>query len=133
MFGKVLFAVSVTIGGSFGAGVAQADNIQNLGPYASDTLDQLQDWGYNVMLDGVGRDVRYLDDYQRWQCQVTGIHPVVSEPLKAGESQTIYVDVSCPSSNNSPTDNTGTLAWIHRFGSGLKCVVTPKCPVVVEE
>src|SRR4029077_12320063 len=25
------------------------------------------------------------------------------------------------------------LTWIHRFGSGLKCVVTPKCPVVVEE
>ena len=108
MVGKILLTVPIAVGGLLGPGEVHADNIMNLGTYAGDVIWQLQDWGYNVMLNGVGRDVRYLDDYQRWQCQVTGIHPVVSEPLKAGESQTIYVDLSCPPSNNSPTDNTGT-------------------------
>lgn len=61
MVGKVFVAVSVTIGGSFGAGVAHAENIMNLGTYAGDVIEQLQDWGYNVMLNGLDRDIAYMD------------------------------------------------------------------------
>jgi hypothetical protein len=31
------------------------------------------------------------------------IHPVVSEPLKAGEWQTVYVDLSCPGNPSGTT------------------------------
>jgi len=34
-------------------GVAGADPF---GPYADDTVSQLQAWGYHVMLNGVGKD-----------------------------------------------------------------------------
>ena len=50
MVAKALLAISLSIGGSFGAGLAHADNVQNLGTYAGDVVKQLQDWGYNVML-----------------------------------------------------------------------------------
>jgi hypothetical protein len=56
----------------------------------------LQDWGYNVMLNGLDRDIAYMDETHKRHCQVLGIHPVVSEPLKSGEFQTVYVDLSCP-------------------------------------
>ena len=103
MVGKVLFTVSLTIGGWFGAGVAHADNVQNFGTYAGDVLKQLQDWGYNVMLNGPDRDVAYMDDLQKRDCQVLGIHPTVSEPVKSGEFQTVYVDLSCPQNPSSTT------------------------------
>jgi hypothetical protein len=45
MVGKALFAVSLTIGGLLGPGVAHAENIMNLGTYAGDVIKQLQDWG----------------------------------------------------------------------------------------
>jgi hypothetical protein len=96
--------VSLTIGGWFGAGVAHADYIQYLGTYAGDVVKQLQDWGYNVMLNGLDRDVAYMDDSQKRHSQVLGIHPAVSEPVKSGEFQTVYVDLSClenPSSSTS--------------------------------
>jgi hypothetical protein len=107
MNGNPLVALPLTIAGFFGAGIGHADYVQNLGPYAGDTLKLFQDWGYNVILNGVQRDVLYLDEYQKQRCLVIGINPVVTQPLKAGEFQTIYVDLSCPPSNNNPTD-TGT-------------------------
>jgi hypothetical protein len=103
MVGKALFAVSLTIGGWFGAGVAHGDYVQNLGTYAGDVVKQLQDWGYNVMLNGLDRDVAYMDDFQKRDCQVLGIHPMVSEPIKSGEFQTVYVDLSCPQNPSSTT------------------------------
>jgi hypothetical protein len=103
MVGKALFAVSVAVGGVFGGGVAHAEYIQNLGTYAGDVIWQLQDWGYNVMLNGLDRDIAYMDETQKRYCHVLGIHPVVSEPLKAGEWQTVYVDLSCPSNPSSST------------------------------
>ena len=45
MVGKALFAVSLTIGGLLGPGVAHAENIMTLGTYAGDVIKQLQDWG----------------------------------------------------------------------------------------
>lgn len=37
-----------------------------------------EDWGYHVMLNGIGKDVRYLDQREKWACQVKAIHPTVS-------------------------------------------------------
>ena len=56
------------------------------------------------MLNGVGKDAGYLDEREKSACQVTGIHPTVSGPLPSGQFQTVYVDMSCPPSNNSPTE-----------------------------
>ena len=106
MSGRLVFGASLAICAlcTAGTGVAHADSF---GPYAGDTLNQLEAWGYNVMLNGVTRDVRYLDQYDRQQCQVTGIHPAVSGPLAAGEFETVYVDLSCLGSNNSNTTSAG--------------------------
>ena len=103
MVGKALLAVSLAVGSWFGAGVAHAENIMNLGTYAGDVIAQLQDWGYNVMLNGLDRDIAYMDETQKRECQVLGMHPVVSEPLKSGEWQTVYVDLSCPGNPSSST------------------------------
>ena len=101
--------LSLATGALLGAtGVAQADTIQNLGPYAGDVLNQLSDWGYTVMLNGVGKDAAYLDDHEKWACMVNGIHPTVSGPLATGQFQTVYVDLSCPTSNNGTTNGSGT-------------------------
>jgi hypothetical protein len=86
-----------------GSGFAQAD-IQSFGPYAGDTISQLHAWGYHVVLNGVGKDAGYLDEREKSACQVTGFHPTVSGPLPSGQFQTVYVDMSCPPSNNSPTN-----------------------------
>ena len=91
----------VAVGGFLGVGQAVADPF---GPYAGDTVSQLQTWGYTVMLNGVGKDAGYLDDREKSACQVLGIHPTVNGPLPSGQFQTVYVDMSCPPSNNSPTE-----------------------------
>jgi len=103
MVGKALFGVSVIFGSWFGAGVAHADNVMNLGTYAGDVIARLQDWGYNVMLNGLDRDIAYMDETHKRHCQVLGIHPTVSEPLDDGDWQTVYVDLSCPSNPSSST------------------------------
>src|SRR5262245_60304949 len=101
MVGKVLFAIAFAATGVLAPGVAHADNVMNLGSYAGDVIKQLQDWGYNVMLNGLNRDVAYMDETHKRHCQVLGIHPVVSEALKAGEFQTVNVDLNCPESPSS--------------------------------
>ena len=45
MVGKLILAVSLAVGGWFGAGVAHAEYIQNLGTYAGDVVKQLQGLG----------------------------------------------------------------------------------------
>src|SRR5215475_11581674 len=106
MVGKVLFAISFAATGVLAPGVAHADNVMNMGTYAGDVIKQLQDWGYNVMLNGLDRDIAYMDETQKRHCQVLGIHPIVSEPLKAGEWQTVHVDLSCPSNPSGTTPST---------------------------
>jgi hypothetical protein len=101
MVGKALFAVSLTVGALVAPGVAHAENVMNLGTYAGDVIKNLQDWGYTVMLNGLNRDIAYMDETHKRYCQVLGIHPVVSEPLKSGEFQTVTVDLSCPESPSS--------------------------------
>ena len=104
MLRQSVFAVTLTIGASFTAvGVANADYIQNQGTYAGDVIRQLQDWGYNVMLNGLNTDVRYMDQFQQRDCQVLGTHPAVSEPLPSGEFQTVFVDLSCWQNPSSTT------------------------------
>ena len=98
---KVCLVGGIATGGSLGMGVAGADP---WGPYAGDTVSQLQAWGYDVMLNGVGKDAGYLDAREKSACQVTGIHPTVSGPLPSGQFEAVYVDMSCPPSNNSPTE-----------------------------
>lgn len=99
--GAVSLAVSATVGWAAGA---HADYIQNQGTYAGDVLRQLQDWGYDVMLNGLGRDVLYMDAFQQRHCQVLGTHPTVSGPLESGQFQTVYVDLSCAENPNSLTN-----------------------------
>jgi hypothetical protein len=106
MVGKALFAMSVVAGGLLVPGVAQADNVMNLGTYAGDVIEQLQDWGYNVMLNGLDRDIAYMGEDNKRHCQVLGTHPVVSQPLEPGEFATVYVDLSCPGNPSSTSPST---------------------------
>ncbi|AKK29566.1 hypothetical protein [Mycobacterium sp. EPa45] len=85
-----------------GSHTAHAD-IPSFGPYAGDTVSQLQAWGYGVVFNGIAKDAGYLDEREKSACQVTGIHPTVSGPSPGGRFQTVYVDLSCPPSNNSPS------------------------------
>jgi hypothetical protein len=103
MVGKALTTVSlsVTLAGWIGAATAHADNVQNLGTYAGDVVKQLQDWGYNVMINGLSRDAASLDDFQKRHCQVLGTHPAVGGPLESGDFQTVYVDLSCQENNST--------------------------------
>jgi hypothetical protein len=103
MLAKAVIAVSLTIGGSLATPVAHADYIQNLGTYAGDVIAQLQDWGYNVMLNGLDRDIAYMDERQKRDCQVLGINPTVHEPLESGAFQTVFVSLSCPGNPSSST------------------------------
>ncbi|QEN16205.1 hypothetical protein ACRDU6_29045 [Mycolicibacterium sp. ELW1] len=100
---KVCLAGTGVAAAVLGSHVAQADS-PSFGPYAGDTIGQLQAWGYIVVLNGVGKDAGYLDEREKSACQVTGIHPTVSGPSPSGQFQSVYVDMSCPPSNNSPTD-----------------------------
>jgi hypothetical protein len=106
MIGKALVTMSVAAAGLLAPAAAQADNIMNLGTYAGDVIKQLQDWGYNVMLNGLDRDIAYMDENLKRHCHVLGIYPTVAEPLNAGEFQTVHVQLSCPenpaSSSPSP-------------------------------
>lgn len=101
MVSKTVVAISLSVCGVFGSGTAHADYIQNLGTYAGDVIAQLQGWGYNVMLNGLDRDIAYMDETQKRHCQVLGIHPTVSGPVESGAFQTIYVTMSCPSNPSS--------------------------------
>jgi hypothetical protein len=106
MVGKAVVAASLGIAGLIAPGVAHADNVMNLGTYAGDVIEQLQDWGYNVMLNGLDRDIAYMDETHKRHCQVLGIHPIVSGPLEADEWQTVYVDLSCPGNPSSTSPST---------------------------
>ena len=107
MGGRAFFAVSIAIGALVAPGSAHAENIMNLGQYAGDVIKQLQDWGYNVALNGLDRDIAYMDETLKRHCQVLGIHPTVSGPLKSGEFQTVSVDLSCPENPSSSSPSGG--------------------------
>ena len=87
MLAQPLFAIALFVGGTR-ARHSHSDT--------GDTLAQLESWGYNVMLNGVQRDVRYLEERQKHECLVTAVHPSVWGPLAPGEFQTVYVDLCMP-------------------------------------
>lgn len=60
---------------------------------AADTVGRLQDEGYNVALNGP-RTAPLSE------CIVTGIHPGDPGSVKPAQFTTVYVDISCPSTNN---------------------------------
>jgi len=63
------------------------------GSSASDTVNSLQAQGYNVQLNGsVTAPLS--------QCHVTGVHGDSAAPHDPTAFTTVYVDVSCPPSNN---------------------------------
>jgi hypothetical protein len=73
------------------AGVAQAASSQ--GSSAADTVSRLTDQGYNVQLNG-------SSGTPLTQCTVSGVHGESPGRVDSTQFVTVYVDVSCPSSNN---------------------------------
>ena len=73
------------------AGVAQAASSQ--GSSAADTVSRLTDQGYNVQLNG-------SSGTPLSQCTVSGVHGESPGRVDSTQFVTVYVDVSCPSSNN---------------------------------
>ncbi len=104
MLTRTLVAVTVTLSASMAtAGIANADYIQNQGTFAGDVIRQLQDWGYDVMLNGRNGDASYLDPYQQRDCQVLGTYPTVAGPIETGTFQTVYVELDCRQNPGSTT------------------------------
>jgi hypothetical protein len=82
-----------------------AEVVEGVSPCPTPSINQ-SDRGYYVRLNGLDRDIAYMDETQKRFCQVLGIHPVVSEPLKSVEFRTVYVDSSCPGNPPNTTPST---------------------------
>jgi hypothetical protein len=63
------------------------------GSNAADTVKNLQAQGYNVQLNGSVTSTLS-------QCIVTGVHGDSVGPIDPTQLTVVYVDISCPSSNN---------------------------------
>lgn len=63
------------------------------GSSAADTVRSLQAQGYNVQLNGSMTGPLS-------QCTVTGVHGDSAGRIDSTQFTTVYVDVSCPPSNN---------------------------------
>jgi hypothetical protein len=75
-------------------GLAGAAAAAPAGPgSASDVVKSLQDQGYNVQLNG--ERTSPLSD-----CIVDGVNPTVSGPANPTQFTTVYVNISCPPTNN---------------------------------
>jgi len=55
-----------------------------------------------TQLQASGYDVEFNDSITAplSDCLVTGEHPYVTQPEPAGGFETVYIDVSCPPTNN---------------------------------
>ena len=82
-------ALAATTLGLAGAAAAAPTGNAN----AQSLQTQLQDSGYDGEFNG--SITAPLAD-----CLVTGEHPYVTEPEPAGEFETVYIDVSCPPTND---------------------------------
>jgi hypothetical protein len=82
-------AVAATALGLAGAAAAAPTG----GSSASDTVSSLQAQGYNVQLNGPVTGALS-------QCIVTGVHGDPGSRTDSTQFTTVYVDVSCPPSNN---------------------------------
>jgi hypothetical protein len=72
------------------AGVAEAASTE--GSSAADTVNSLRSQGYNVQLNGAATAPLS-------RCTVTGVSGL-SGSMPAKELDTVYVDISCPPTNN---------------------------------
>jgi hypothetical protein len=74
---------------------AHADNVIQPSGTAGDTIQKLQDLGYNVMLNSGATDAKYLQPDQKSRCRVLEIDPTVAGPVPDGQFFTVYVHLSC--------------------------------------
>ena len=91
-FTYLTVAVSAVAGAAFGLAASAAAAPSTVGS-AQDTVNRLQGLGYNVAVNGSATA-------PLWQCGVTGVHPDDPESVAAARFTTIWVDVSCPPTNN---------------------------------
>lgn len=94
-------AVLTGAGGGLAATAAATPTIE--GGSAADVVKALQDRGYTVQLNGQANGM------QLSRCTVTGVEglngtmtmaAVMTMLMQSPEFDTVYVDLSCPSSNN---------------------------------
>lgn len=88
------FTIAATIGAlaTTALGLAGTTAAAPTGSSAADTINSLQAQGYNIQLNGSATAALS-------QCTVTGVHGDVSRNDPT-QFTTVYVDISCPTSNN---------------------------------
>jgi hypothetical protein len=92
-----LAAVLLGLGAS--TPLAHADTTPILGTNAGQVIQQLQDWGYNVQLQGdPNPDPRYMTEGVKMTCVASSVNPTVTGPAGDGAFITVYVTMNCPSS-----------------------------------
>ena len=90
------FTITTSIFGALAAtalGLAGAAAAVSTGSSAADTVSSLQAQGYNVQLNGSATAPLS-------QCAVTGVHGDSPGRIDSTQFTTVYVDLSCPPSNN---------------------------------
>ena len=103
-FAHTIVAAGALAGVVFGSAPASSAAPTNVGS-AQDTINRLTALGYNVAING--SETAPLSD-----CIVTAVHPDDPGTAAASQFTTIWVDVSCP-----PTNNCRRLANIPRPAS----------------
>src|SRR5262249_50344390 len=88
----ITVAVGVLVGVMCGLAPSAAAAPTNVGS-AQDTVNRLQALGYNVALNG-SRTAALSD------CVVPAVHPYDPGTVAPAQSTTIWVDISCPPTNN---------------------------------
>jgi hypothetical protein len=91
-FAHMIVAAGALAGVVFGLAPAASAAPTNVGS-AQDTVNRLTALGYNVAING-SRTAPLSD------CIVTGVNPGDQGTVAAGRFTTIWVDVSCPPTNN---------------------------------
>jgi len=91
-FAHVIVAAGALAGVVFGLAPAASAAPTNVGS-AQDTVNNLTALGYNVAING-GKTAPLSD------CTVTAVHPGDPGTAAASQFTTIWVDISCPPTNN---------------------------------
>ena len=88
----MIVAAGALAGAVLGLAPAASAAPTNVGS-AQNTVDRLTALGYNVAING-SRTASLSE------CSVTGVHPDDPGTVVAGQFTTVWVDVSCPPTNN---------------------------------
>jgi hypothetical protein len=79
--------------------LAHAGTTPTMGTNPGQFIQQLQDWGYSVQLQGdPNPDPRYMTQGVKTACVVNSVNPTVTGPAVDGAFTTVYVTMTCPSS-----------------------------------